>query len=87
MDTGRKSGKFILRKTTVRDIKFEDFTNPSKFSYLMMGDRKSLLMWLMVKQIIADNVHCNISESDCSLDAGKNKIDGFSWRCRRNRNH
>lgn len=71
----------------VLNIEENDLINPYNLFTLLMSTPDLLLEWLCTHGLIANTLTCNECQKPCRLYLRQKAIDGWSWRCTRNKNH
>ena len=83
----KKCGNYTYMKSDIKNVNFEDFTNPWTFAALFMSKDMKLVKWLMERNIFASSMKCVCCGLNCKLGKRAKKIDGSTWRCEGNKNH
>ena len=69
-ETLKKRGNYTYRgymKKDIKNVNFEDFTNPWTFAALFMSEDMKLVKWLMDRNILASSMKCVCCGLNCKL--------------------
>lgn len=71
----------------VLNIEEEDFSNPYNLYTVLMTSPDLTLEWLAIHGLICNSMVCSECQMPCRLYSRQKAIDGWSWRCLKNKNH
>lgn len=81
------AGCFSKHLENFSEATFRDFGNPWNFLSLMLTDQETIIEWLQDQGLLLKEVECQKCCKLCRLSKRSSKLDGFTWRCTKNRNH
>ena len=81
--TGGRGWLWLRHGGDFSDCTYVDWTNPFNFYGLLLSPISVLIQWMIGKGLLCSFIICPLCGSHCNYVPRKQKVDRFSWRCRR----